>query len=137
MAFEIAGLVSGPLTAVLAVWLAHHLTGRQTGGDAATVARALAATDLYTPLRGLQSLIRRHGRVLVEPAEVAQAFRSFYDADDRHRHQLPLPWAQLRRSVRAAAGTALGGISFVDLDPAVEHLELAEPDDIWRDYADD
>jgi hypothetical protein len=137
MTLAIAGPISGPLAALLAVWLTYRLTGRQTGCEVATVAHAAAATDLYSPLRDLQSLVRRHGRVTVTPAEVAHAFRCFYDADDRHRHQLPEGWAHLRRSIRAATGTALGGIAFVDLDPTTESLELAEPDARWGDYADD
>lgn len=137
MTLVIAGLVSGPLTAVLAVWVTYRLTARQAGGVAAAEARASAATALYSPLRDLQSLLRRHGRLPVTPTEVAVAFRAFYGADDRHRHELPRGWVHLRRSVRAAAGTALGGIAFVDLDPTVEFFELAEPDAQWADYADD
>lgn len=137
MTLAIAGLVSGQLTAVLAVWLTYRLTVRQAGGEAAMAARAVAATDLYAPLRELQSLIRRHGRLAVDPADVALAFRSFSDSDDRHHHRLPPPLAHLRESICAAAGTALGGISFVDLDPAMGYVGLAEPDGQWRDYADD
>jgi hypothetical protein len=137
MTFAIAELLSGPLTAVLAVWLTYRLTVRQNGGEAAATSRASAATALYVPLRDLQSLLRRHGRVPVTPAEVAIGFRAFYAADDRHRHELPRSWAHLRRSIRAAAGTALGGVAFVDLDPTMESFELAEPDARWADFADD
>jgi hypothetical protein len=69
--------------------------------------------------------------------------RCAYVGADRHgctrrsRHALPDGWTDLSRSIRAAAGTALGSVAFVDLDPTADHIALAEPDGKWRDYADD
>jgi hypothetical protein len=137
MTFALAELASGPVTAVLATWLAYHFARRQGSADAVRAERATAASDLYGPLRELQALLRKHGRMPVTESEAASAFRTFFDAFDRHRHRLPDDWAHLSRSIRAAAGTALGAVAFIDLDPTAEYLELAEPDGKWNDYADD
>jgi hypothetical protein len=137
MTFAIAQLAAGPVTAVLAAWLAYHFARRQGSADALRAERATTASDLYGPLRELQVLLRKHGRVTVTESEAASAFRSFFDAFDRHRHGLPNDWAHLSRSMRAAVGTALGAVAFVDLDPTVEYIELAEPERKWHAYADD
>jgi hypothetical protein len=126
-----------PLTAGLAAWLTYLFTVRQSTGHERFSLRRSAADDLYLPLRQLQAVVRKHGRVEVTNAEAAFAFKTFFDSVDRQEHRLPDRWRHLSRSMRAAAGTALGAVSFVDLDPSVENLELAVPDAQWQDYADD
>lgn len=137
MTFQLAETLSGPVTAVIASWLTYRFGSRQARSDGQRMIRASVASDLYVPLRELQSVLRKHGRVAISVADVAYAFRSFFDAFDRERHRLPDDWAHLGKNVRAAAGTALGGVSFVDLDPSAEFCELAEPNNKWRDFADD
>lgn len=137
MTFAIAELAAGPVAAILAAWLTYRFSRRQVSTDAVRAERMTAASDLYGPLRELQSLLRKHGRLPVTESEAASAFRSFYDSYARHRHCLPESWLHLSRSLRAAAGTALGAVAFVDLDPTVEFADLAEPDGQWRDHADD
>jgi hypothetical protein len=137
MTFAIAELAAVPVTAFLAAWLTDRFSRRQRSTDAVRAERMTVASDLYGPLRELQSLLRKHGRLPVTESQAASAFHSFYDSYARHRHRLPDNWLHLSRSVRAAAGTALGAVAFVDLDPTVEFTELAEPDGQWRDYADD
>lgn len=100
--------------------------------------RALAAAEsLVAPLRVLQSLIRRLGRTPVTREGVAVAFERWFSAYDEYGHRLPLQWRHLPRSVRDAAGTVFGGIAFVDLRPDSRDLELADPDWMWQDFADD
>jgi hypothetical protein len=137
MTVTVAELAAGPVTAILAVWLTYRFSRRQLSTDAVRAERMTAASDLYGPLRELQLLLRKHGRLPVSESQAASAFRSFYDSYARHRHRLPDSWLHLSRSVRAAAGTALGAVAFVDLDPTVEFAELTEPDSQWRDHADD
>jgi hypothetical protein len=137
MTFAIAELAAGPVTAILAVWLTYRFSSRQVSSDAVRAERTTAASDLYGPLRELQSLLRKHGRLPVSESEAASAFRSFFDAYARHRHRLPNGWLHLSRSIREAAGTALGAVAFVDLDPTAEFVKLAKPDGQWRDYGDD
>jgi hypothetical protein len=47
MTFALAELASGPVTAVLATWLAYHFARRQGSADAVRAERATAASDLY------------------------------------------------------------------------------------------
>ena len=126
-----------PVTAGLAAWLTYVFTVRQAAGGERYSLRRAAADDLYPTLRQLQRVVRKHGRIEVSVAEVAIAFRVLFEALGRQEHRLPESWRHLSRSMRAAAGTALGGVSFVDLDPRAETLELADPDGHWHDYADD
>ena len=96
-----------------------------------------AAFALVRPLRELQRLLRSYGGNPVEKDEVASAFLAWSEAFDDHGHRLPVKWRRVDRSVRDAAGTVFGGVSLIHVRPAIRHLELGEPDEIWQDFADD
>lgn len=129
-------VASGGL-ALLTGWSGYAF-GRRQERDRERRGRALAAAEgMASPLRNLQVLIRRFGRTSVTNSEVASAFMAWSSAYDAYSHRIPGRWRHLSRSVRDAAGTVFGGIAFVDLRPDSADIELAEPDWMWQDFADE
>lgn len=127
-------------TALLAFatgWIGYAFGVRQERDKEQRGRRFVAAADLVGPLRSLQRLIRRFGRETMDQEEVAGAFRRWFDAYDAHSHRLPQDWRHVGRSIRDATGTVFGGVSFVDIRPGAKDHELAEPDAMWQDYADE
>lgn len=137
MGLVIAQWGTGFGIAVISGWVGY-LFGQRQERDRELRDRAFdTAEGLVAPLRGLQKLIRRVGRTSVTSEEVAVAFEDWFSAYDGYGHRLPLKWHHISRSVREAAGTVFGGVAFVDLRPECRNLELAAPDSMWQDFADE
>ena len=129
---------AGPTAIALVTgWFGYLFGARQEREKERRARNAKAAAELTAPLRELQRLLRRFGRVDLDKHEVAHAFLSLSAAFDNHGHRLPPGWRHLARSLRDAAGTAFGGASLVHIRPDVMQLDLGEPDAMWRDYADE
>ncbi|NYD40064.1 hypothetical protein [Nocardioides panaciterrulae] len=133
----VASSAGGALVALATTWSGYAFGVRQERDKEGRGRRFTAAADLVAPLRVLQRLVRRFGREDVARDEVADAFQHWFAAYDDHGHRLPQEWRHLSRSVRDATGTVFGGVSFVDLRPDARELDLAEPDGMWQDYADE
>ena len=130
-------VAGGPAAAALSLWFGYVLGVRRERAREARGRNQVAAGEVTRPLRELQSLLRRHGTVGVEASQVARASSDWSVVWDNHRLRLPEPWHHLSRSVRDAAGTALGGVAFVHLRPDASELPLEPPDAMWQDYADE
>jgi hypothetical protein len=135
-ATAISGVGAAALAAVSA-WLGYIFGVRQERDKERRARNFTAAAELVGPLRELQRLLRRFGREEVAKNEVTDAFTSWANAYDNHGHRLPREWHHLSRSVRDAAGTVFGGVSLVHIRPDAAQLELAEPDGMWQDFADE
>ena len=137
MTTEVAHFVGGLVPIGVSAWLAFFFGGRQSRKQEERGQRRLSAADLAQPLRDLRTLVRKHGRVDIEEGEVSSAFQSWFEAVDRQQHRLPERWRHVSRSVRAAAGTVFGAVSFVDIRPDTAREPLEDPDGLWQDFADD
>lgn len=137
MTVDVAQLFAGLVPIGISAWLAFFFAGRQSRKQEKRGHRLLSAADLAQPLRDLRTLVRKHGRVDIQDGEVASAFQSWFEAMDRHQHRLPSEWRHVSRSVRAAAGTVFGPVSFVDIRPDTAREPLEDPDILWQDFADD
>ena len=134
MAIEWVGAAA---LALLTGWLGYLFGGRQERERERRSRNFAAASELVGPLRELQRLLRWFGREEITKDEVASAFLTWSKVYDDHGHRLPRDWRHMARSVRAAAGTVFGGVSFVHIRPESSRLGLGEPDAMWQDYADD
>ena len=137
MTIDLAHFVPELVPMGIAAWLSFFFAGRQTRTQEERGQRRLSSSDLAQPLRDLRTLVRKHDRMDIEPAEVSSAFQSWFEAVDRHQHRLPDRWRHISRSIRAAAGTVFGPVSFVDIHPDVAREPLEDPDGLCQDFADD
>ena len=137
MTIDVAQSLREAVPIGIAAWLSFIFAGRQTRKQEERGQRRLSAADLAQPLRDLRTLVRKHGRMDIEPSEVSAAFQSWFEAVDRHQHRLPDGWRHISRSVRAAAGTVFGAVSFVDIRPDAVLEPLEDPDGLWQDFVDD
>ena len=133
----VASSAGGAVLALATAWSGYAFGARQEREKERRGRCLTAAQELVAPLRILQRLIRRFGREDVAHEEVAGAFQDWFAAHDSHAHRLPQEWRHLNRSIRDATGTVFGGVSFVDIRPDARDLDLAEPDHMWQDYADE
>ena len=129
--------VSAAALALLTGWLGYLFGARQEREKERRSRDFTAATELVSPLRELQRLLRWFGREEITKNEVASAFLAWSKVYDDHGHRLPRKWRHMDRSVRAAAGTVFGGVSFVHIRPESSRMDLGAPDAMWQDYADD
>lgn len=134
MAIEWVGAAA---LAVVTGWQGYLFGTRQERDKERRARDFTAATELVAPLRELQRLLRCFGRERVSKDEVASAFLMWSTTFDQHGHRLPRQWQHVDRSVRAAAGTVFGGISFIHIRPDSSRMDLGDPDAKWQDYADD
>lgn len=134
MAIEWVGAAA---LAVVTGWQGYLFGARQERDKERRARDFTAASELVAPLRELQRLLRCFGHEQVSKDEVASAFRMWSTTFDQHGHRLPRRWQHVDRSVRAAAGTVFGGISFVHFRPDSNRMDLGEPDAMWQDYADE
>lgn len=137
MSIELSQLAVAVAPAVIASWVTYQLGRSQGREDRDHARREAAVTDLAAPLRALRTLVRSHGRVQVAETDVSNAFKTWFDAYDRHHTRLPASWQHLTRSIRIAVGTVFGATSFVDIRPELETYPLAEPDVLWQKFAYD
>ena len=137
MQIVLVSLALACLPAVLSAWCAYKFATRQSAQTEVRGRRLLAATDLSQPLRDLQMLLRRRGRVPVSQAEVSSAISRLETAWDRHKHRLPDDLRHARRSVLDAVGTAFGAVAMTHISPDLADYPLAEPDFRWQEYADE
>lgn len=137
MNVDLTEMAATTLPVLVAAWATYRLGRVQGRDDKALARRESAAAELSESLREMRLLVRRHGRVDIGETEVPTAFRTWFDAFDRHHTRLPDTWQQLGRSIRFAVGTAVGTSSFIDLRPDVDTHPLDEPDSLWQTFADD
>ena len=129
--------VGASALALLTGWLGYVFGVRQEREKERRSRNFMAAAELVAPLREFQRLLRRFGRDEVDKDAVTDAFLAWSRAYDDHGHRLPRAWRHVARSVRAATGTAFGGVSLVHIRPESGRLGLTEPDAMWQDFADD
>jgi hypothetical protein len=135
---DIAASSAGSIClALLTCWVGYASGIRRERERGRRGRNLTAASELVAPLRALQVLLRQFGREDLAKSDVARAFLKWSKAYDGHGHRLPDQWRHLARSVRDATGTVFGGISLVHVRPNVKKLDLAEPDALWQDFADD
>ena len=128
----------GPVAITLGTgWFGFALGVRQERDRERRGRQIVAAGDLAASLRELQRLVRRLGREDLPSTEVANAFMTWAQACDNHTHRLPSSFRHVGRSVRDATGTVFGGVSLVHIRPDTKQLDLAEPDGMWQDFADE
>lgn len=123
--------------ALVTGWFGYVFGARQEREKERRQRDLTAGAELVAPLRELQRLLRWFGREEITKNEVAEAFLAWSKVYDDHGHRLPRKWRHVDRSVRAAAGTVFGGVSFVHIRPDSSRMDLGDPDFMWQDYADD
>jgi hypothetical protein len=125
------------VSAVVAVFLAHRLTGLREKSAENRRMRRETSEELLDSLNEIRRMVDRSESLPVAPAEIVELLEAWEIAWQKHEGALPWRYRHIRNSVADALGTHFGPIGAWNRLPSAAEYEVLPLSLVWWQRADD